>query len=509
MQVHSAVRQLRRLSASIPNVGLLQSKRSFRVTVETIDPALVKMKYAVRGEVVEKAAEMSKRLEAGEDLPFKMMVPCNIGNPQAVKQPPISFYRQVGACVTYPELMETDVMPADVIARAKEYLAGTGGNGIGAYTESAGMLMVRKQIAEFIERRDGFPCDPDRIQLTTGASQAVNRIMSAMFTATDKEGAVMIPCPQYPLYSAGATKYGAEAVYYSLDEEANWSLSKTELVRSYDKAAADGFTVRAIAVINPGNPTGAVLSYEDMQMIIDFAKERGLLILADEVYQENIYDDTKQFHSFKKVLSQTIQKHPEGGYGDVQVVSFHSNSKGLIGECGIRGGYAEFFNFSDDTMAVFLKMASVSLCSSAISQIFCGLMTTPPKEGDPSYPLFKLERDAIYDGLKRRAKLLQAGLNEIEGISCANIEGAMYAFPSLHIPPKAVARANELGIAADQYWCLRLVEETGIICVPGSGFGQKEGTFHFRTTILPPDDMMQGMLEGMKGFQKSFLKEFA
>lgn len=508
MKAYSAVLQSRRLSAPISNLGFVQSKRFYRLTLETMDPALVKMKYAVRGEVVDKAAEMSKRLAAGENLPFKSLVPCNIGNPQAVKQPPISFYRQVGACVTYPQLMETDVMPSDVIARAKEYLAGTGGNGIGAYTESAGMLLVRKQIAEFIERRDGFPCNPDHLQLTTGASEAVKRVMMAMFTEADKEGAIMIPCPQYPLYSASATNFGAEQVYYSLDEKANWSVSKSELERSYDKAAAEGFTVRAIAIINPGNPSGGVLPYEDVQMIIDFAKDKGVVILADEVYQENVYAESKQFHSFKKVLCQMLQKHPDQ-YADVQLASFHSNSKGLIGECGIRGGYVEYFNFSEETMAVFLKIASTSLCSSAISQIYCGLMTTPPKEGDPSYPLFKLETDAIYGGMKRRAKLLQEGLNAIEGISCANIEGAMYGFPSLIIPAKAVARAKDLGIAADEYWCLRLVEETGIICVPGSGFGQEEGTYHFRTTILPPDDMMQTMLADLTRFQESFLKEFA
>merc|ERR1712146_597110 len=121
--------------------------------------------------------EVKGRLASGEKFPFTELVPCNIGNPHAVKQKPITFYRQVAACCMYPQLMDIEdwkqVMPPDVIARAKEYLAGTGGNGVGSYTDSTGLLLVRQQIAAFIERRDGYPCNPDTIQVTSGASAAV------------------------------------------------------------------------------------------------------------------------------------------------------------------------------------------------------------------------------------------------------------------------------------------------------------------------------------------------
>ena len=84
----------------------------------------------------------------------------------------------------------------------------------------------------------------------------------------------------------------------------------------------------------------------------------------------------------------------------------------------------------------------------------------------------------------------------------------MYAFPSLHLPARYVARSVEAGQEADEAWCLDLMERTGIVCVPGSGFGQKEGTHHARMTILPPDDMFAGMLAKLKAFQEQLHEEW-
>merc|ERR1712083_1077977 len=168
----------------------------------------------------------------------------------------------------------------------------------------------------------------------------------------------------------------------------------------------------------------------------------------------------------------------------------------------------EFVGFSERTLALFTKVAATSLSSNTLGQIFCGLMVTPPKEGEPSYQLFSEESKFIFDGLRRRSKLLQEGLNSIPGITCQNIEGAMYGFPRVELPQKVQEKACELQMPADEYWCLRLVEETGIVCVPGSGFGQEEGTFHFRITILPPDDMLNDCLSRLRNFQTRFLQEY-
>jgi len=356
-----------------------------------------------------------------------------------------------------------------------------------------------------MERRDGFPADPEAIELHTGASEGVKRVIQAL--VSDEEDFIMIPKPQYPLYSAALTMFGGKAQYYECAEDLDWGVSAEELERSYNEASDGDGKVRAIAVINPGNPTGTVLSLEDVKVFIKFARDKHVPILADEVYQVNVYDDTKKFHSFKKVLR--MLQAEDKSYDTVQLMSFHSTSKGIIGECGFRGGYTEFIGMSEQVMSLFVKVASTSLSSNTMGQIMCGLMTTPPTKGEPSYALFQKETGAIFTGLKERAGLLTEGLNAIPGISTRQIQGAMYSFAKVDIPGKAIEHAKAQGLQGDEFWCLELVQKTGIVCVPGSGFGQKAGTFHFRITILPPTPMLKDMLKRLLEFQQSFTKDWA
>jgi len=471
-----------------------------------IDKKILHAEYAVRGAVPERAGEIAAKLRSGDtSYPFQSLILANIGNPQAVGQMPITFYRQVAAAVLDPSLLAGKDIKEDVKTRAEEYLGATNG-GVGAYTDSNGLMFIRKQVAAFIQERDGFPADPNMIALTTGASEGVKRCISALIS--DERCGMMIPQPQYPLYSAALTMAGGRIVYYNLFEDKGWHTNGEELTRAFADATTQGTDLRAITVINPGNPVGAVMEREDIIRVIDFATENKLVILADEVYQENVYATGKQFHSFKKVLRQ-LQAKDSRRFEETQLISFHSTSKGVIGECGQRGGYMEFVGFSDKVMAQFSKMAATSLSSSALSQIFVGLMVRPPREGEPSYELFHQQYSAIFSGLQDRAKRLTEALNLIPGISCQAIEGAMYAFPRLELPSRAIEDAKKEGRAADEFWCLKLLEATGVVTVPGSGFGQEPGTFHFRTTILPGDEAFQDMISKIGDFQKKFLQEYS
>lgn len=100
-------------------------------------------------------------------------------------------------------------------------------------------------------------------------------------------------------------------------------------------------------------------------------------------------------------------------------------------------------------------------------------------------------------------------LRGLEGVSCQAPEGALYVFPTITLPPRAVAAAAAVDRAADAYYCMRLLEATGIVLVPGSGFGQKAGTYHFRSTILPPEAEMDAVVERIRTFHAAFMKEFA
>ncbi len=146
-------------------------------------------------------------------------------------------------------------------------------------------------------------------------------------------------------------------------------------------------------MINPGNPTGQVFSREDLQEIIRFCRDERLVLLADEVYQDNIYYPEKApFLSVKRVLMELGPEYSE----QVELVSFHSTSKGLIGECGHRGGYFECHNLDRQVQTQLFKVASVSLCSNIMGQVMVSLMVNPPQPGDESFPLYQQERTELF-----------------------------------------------------------------------------------------------------------------
>ena len=167
-----------------------------------------------------------------------------------------------------------------------------------------------------------------------------------------------------------------------------------------------------------------------------------------------------------------------------------------IGECGLRGGYYELQNVPQDVRAQLTKLASISLCSNLVGQFATSLMVKPPSPGDPSFSQYESERGAILTSLASRAVKIAAKLNTLPGISCNAAEGAMYLFPQLLLPNAATRAAEAAGMPADEFYCLKLLEATGLVVVPGSGFKQVEGTFHFRTTFLPPESLLEEVRYG-------------
>lgn len=450
------------------------------ITLENIGKSVRETQYAVRGPIVNRAAELER---TGREIIY-----CNIGNPQSLGQKPATWIRQVLALVDYPELLNPpqNEFPPDVVETARLILQKSR-FGLGAYTESKGLRFVREAVASFIGKRDGIQADPESIYLTDGASKGVQAVLRILI-ASEKDG-IMVPIPQYPLYSATITLYGGQRVDYYLDEASGWKLTLSQLEDAHRKASAAGIKVRALCLINPGNPTGAVLDEKNIEMILQFARKHNLAILADEVYQDNIYQVSDSFVSVAKVLEKNLIK-------EVSLFSFHSCSKGLLGECGLRGGYFECRNVPENVMAEITKLQSVSLCANTVGQIVTYLMVTPPHPGQPSYDSFTRERNAILESLRLRAKMLADGLNKVPGIICQQVAGAMYAFPKITLPQ---------GMTDEEY-CLQLLEETGICVVPGTGFGQMPGTFHFRTTILPPVDKIEFVVSKITQFHSKITR---
>ncbi|KAJ3331721.1 hypothetical protein HDU76_002384 [Blyttiomyces sp. JEL0837] len=472
-----------------------------------MNKAILKVEYAVRGELAIRAEQLRQQLkERPGSLPFREIVNCNIGNPQQLRQKPITFFRQVSALIECPDLMNEANLPTtlklfqpDAVHRAKAYLAEIGSSG--AYSHSQGIPIVRKEVAEFISERDGFPADPEKIFLTAGASPGVQLVLQSIISHSNV--GIMIPVPQYPLYTASIGLFQGQVVPYYLDEENDWGLSVAELSRSLQAARAKGIEVRALGVINPGNPAGQCLSEKNMIEIVEFCKKEGLMLLADEVYQTNVYTAKTPFISFRKIVK---GKGPE--YSNFQLVSFHSVSKGMVGECGRRGGYFECLGIETEVLEQFYKIASISLCPPVQGQLMVGLMTKPAKKGDPSYPLYDQEMSGIYNSLKKRADMLSKALNSLEGVSCNPAQGAMYLFPQIRLPKKAADAAYAAGKLPDELYCLELLNKTGVCVVPGSGFWQKDGTWHFRSTFLPPEDKIEEFTNNIIHFHEEFMNKY-
>lgn len=483
----------------MPTPGTLDATEKVMHSPGGINTALQQMDYAVRGSLVIRAEQLAREIKQHPDRhSFSKITYCNIGNPQSVSQPPVTYLRQVIAALACPSLIDGNEIMPDAADRARSILSEC--SGVGAYSESRGIEGVRERVAGAIERRDGVSSRAQAIFLTNGASEAVKTLLALLIRR--KTDGVMVPIPQYPLYSATMTALGGSRVDYFLDEENGWGLHVDQLERSLKDAREEGIDVRAIVVINPGNPTGQVLSRENIEAVVRFCERERLVILADEVYQKNVYVKNKPFVSFKKVVCEMGS--------EVELASFHSVSKGVLGECGLRGGYVEVHNMLPEVEALIYKVLSVSLCSNIIGQAAIDMMMNPPKPGDASYETYTKETETIYNGLKRKALLLSDALNSFEGVSCNESEGAMYLFPRVSMPEPAIKESERRGYkCVDVMYCMELLEETGVCVVPGSGFGQREGTFHFRTTFLPAEQDIERVIESMRKFHVGFMARYS
>ncbi len=454
------------------------------------------MEYAVRGPIPHKALQMKRQ---GRDVIF-----CNIGNPHALGQKPLTYYRQVLSLLEDPfrivrersimsKLDAADRMPYQILDLCDELL-GKMETGLGAYTESKGLLFIREAVAAYIDRRDSVanpdfvPADPDRVFVTNGASEGAKYVIEMLLA--DRQDGIMIPIPQYPLYSAAIRKHGGVQVNYYPDEDAGWTLSREMLESAYGSAQADGVCVKCIVAINPGNPTGAVLDRQSIVDVIGFAEAHGLAIIADEVYQENTYG--AEFLSFARML----------GKRDVPLFSLHSVSKGFHGECGHRGGYLEVRNApriegcDSSFIDVLLKQVSVSLCSNTAGQVLTYLLVSPPEEESEIYDQFILEKTTILDDLHAKAAMIKEAFKKMDGVECFGEIGAMYLFPRLNKLPEG---------STDFDYCMALLEETGLCTVNGSGFGQSEGTQHLRIAFLPPREMLEDVLPRWIAFHNDYV----
>ncbi|XP_011169173.2 alanine aminotransferase 2 isoform X1 [Solenopsis invicta] len=475
------------------------------LTKDNVFVNLRNMEFVVRGPLQVRAQEIEKELQKGVKKPFKEVITANIGDAHAMGQQPITFLRQVLTLTVSPNLLDDPIYPEDAKKRARCVLESCDGGSVGSYTHSTGIEYIRKHVARYIEERDGgISCDYNNIILSNGATDGIKSLLNLFNERiNDKPSGVLIPIPQYPLYSAVLAEFGLAQIGYYLDEDNKWSLEISELERALEEVKGT-CNPRVLVVINPGNSTGQVLTRKNIENVIRFAQKHHLFLLADEVYQDNIYDKDSAFHSFKKVMTEMGEP-----YSKMELASFMSISKGYMGECGIRGGYAEIINMDPEVMEVLYKSISVMVCPTVLGQVVMDVVVNPPRPNEPSYEQFQKEKKETLRSLAERSQLVVDSLNSIPGYKANPPMGALYVFPRFELPPKAIEEARAKGQEPDVFYVFKVLENTGIYVFPGSGFGQIPGTYHFRTTILPEKEKIKIMLEALKQFHLKFLKEYS
>ncbi|XP_053571952.1 alanine aminotransferase 2-like [Bombina bombina] len=418
---------------------------------------------------------------------------------------PLLYSLQVLALCTYPELLESDGFPEDAKCKARSIMKQLDNGSVGSYSVAYITQHVPQRIASFIQRRDGaIPSDPRNIIVCSGATQGILTIIS-LVTNTEEplRTGIMISVPRYSVYMDAIVLSGAVPVDYPLDEENEWALN-VQSMRESLYIARKHCNPKVLCVINPGNPTGQVQSRECIEEVIRLAAEEKLLIFADEVYQENIFAPGSTFHSFKKVLFEMGPQFSK----KVQLVSIHSVSKGFHGECGFRAGFLEFVNIDPSVFEVLYLLKSFSV-PPVPGVIALDVTIDPPQPGDTSYDTFIAEKQKALSNLGEKARLAEMLLNQVPGIQCNPIQGALHFFPRIHIPDKAVRLAKAKGQEPDVFFCHSLLEETGIILVPGSDFGQVQGTYHIRITIINPIEELENILNNIIGFYRKFVQEYS
>jgi alanine transaminase len=192
----------------------------------------------------------------------------------------------------------------------------------------------------------------------------------------------------------------------------------------------------------------------------------------------------------------------------VPLISTHSTSKGLIGESGKRAGFLECYNVSQLLMDQLYKVASLGLCPNVDGQIMIDLMVKRPQPGDYSYTLYMKQIGYVRDSLKRRIKSLQQTMNGLPGVSCSEPEGSFYLYPQIRLPSAFIEEAKALGYKPDTFYCLRMLKSAGICTLPGNGFGQRPGTYHFRITCLPAEEIFPAFLARLSIFHQSLMQQY-
>ena len=375
--------------------------------------------YDIRGPVLQEA----KRLEEEGNKVLKL----NIGNPA-----PFGFEA-----------------PDEILVDVIRNLPSSQG-----YSDSKGLFSARKAIMQHYQARDMRDVTVEDIYIGNGVSELIVQAMQALLNDGDE---MLVPAPDYPLWTAAVSLSGGNAVHYMCDEQQGWFPDLDDIRRKISPRT------RGIVIINPNNPTGAVYSKEILLEIVEIARQHNLIIFADEIYDKILYDDA-QHHSIAAMAPDLLTVTFNGLSKTYRVAGFRQGWMVLNGPKKQAKGYIEGLNM----------LASMRLCANVPMQH--AIQTA--LGGYQSISEFILPGGRLYEQRNRAWELI----NQIPGVSCVKPMGALYMFPKIDL--------NRYSIKDDQKMILDLLLQEKVLLVQGTAFNWPHPD-HFRIVTPPRENDLE------------------
>ena len=381
--------------------------------------------YDIRGPVLEEAKHLE---EEGHQI-----LKLNIGNPA-----PFGFNAP-------------DEILHDVIHNLS---AATG------YSDSKGLFSARKAIMQECQRLNIPNIDIDDIYLGNGVSELITLAMQALLNDGDE---VLVPAPDYPLWTAAVSLSGGTAVHYLCDEQADWFPDITDIESKVNN------NTRALVIINPNNPTGSVYSREILLQLIDLCRKHELILFADEIYSKIVYDDAVHIPAASLC-------------DDVFIVSFNGLSKSYR-LAGFRSGWMVLSGPKDEARSYIEGLeilTNMRLCANVPAQFAV----------QTALGGYQSINELILPGgrLKQQRDTAWELLTQIPGVSCVKPRGAIYMFP--RFDPEVFKIDDDVALILD------ILEQEQILLVQGSAFNI-EDTHHLRLVFLPRVDELTPAIAGI------------
>jgi alanine-synthesizing transaminase len=336
-----------------------------------------------------------------------------------------------------------------------------------AYSDSKGIFAARKAIMQYCQEKGIQGVNLDDIYTGNGVSELIVLAMNALLNNGDE---VLVPAPDYPLWTAAVSLSGGTPVHYLCDESKEWAPDLADLRKKITPRT------KAIVVINPNNPTGAIYSKEVLTELCSIAREHGLILFADEIYDKMLYD--KEKHVSLASLST-----------DVVTITFNGLSKNYR-SCGYRAGWMVVSGDKEmirDYIEGLNMLSSMRLCANVPGQY--AIQT--------ALGGYQSINDLVADGgrLAKQRDLAWKLITEIPGVTCVKPKSALYLFPKLD--------SEMYPIEDDQQFVADFLKEEKVLLVQGSGFNWVKSD-HFRVVFLPHEDVLKEAIGRLARFLERY-----